>query len=57
MGEEKRAFKGVWICAAIFLDERLTPAEKIRTISWGQVKFIHCLSKPEKIPAGCKVIF
>src|SRR5262249_46956914 len=29
MGEEKRAFKGVWICAAIFLDERLTPAEKI----------------------------
>jgi hypothetical protein len=29
MGEEKRAFKGVWICAAIFLDERLTPAEKV----------------------------
>ena len=29
MGEEKRAFKGVWICAAIFLDEKLTPAEKI----------------------------
>jgi Helix-turn-helix domain len=29
MGEEKRAFKGVWICAAIFLDENLTPAEKI----------------------------
>ena len=29
MGEEKRAFKGVWICAAIFLDGRLTPAEKI----------------------------
>jgi Helix-turn-helix domain len=29
MGEEKRAFKGVWICTAIFLDERLTPAEKI----------------------------
>jgi hypothetical protein len=29
MGAEKRAFKGVWICAAIFLDEKLTPAEKI----------------------------
>jgi hypothetical protein len=29
MGEEKRAFKGVWICAAVFLDEKLTPAEKI----------------------------
>ena len=29
MGEEKRAFKGVWICAAIFLDEKLTPAEKM----------------------------
>jgi hypothetical protein len=29
MGEEKRAFKGVWICAAIFLDEKLTPAQKI----------------------------
>jgi hypothetical protein len=29
MGEEKRAFKGVWICAAIFLDERLTPSEKM----------------------------
>lgn len=29
MGEEKRAFKGVWICAAIFLDENLTPAEKM----------------------------
>src|SRR5258708_14469145 len=29
MGEEKRAFKGVWICAAIFLDEKLTPGEKI----------------------------
>ena len=29
MGEEKRAFKGVWICAAIFLDQKLTPAEKI----------------------------
>lgn len=29
MGEENRAFKGVWICAAIFLDENLTPAEKM----------------------------
>ena len=29
MGEEKRAFNGVWICAAIFLDEKLTPAGKI----------------------------
>jgi hypothetical protein len=29
MSDEKRGFKGVWICAAIFLDERLTPAEKI----------------------------
>src|SRR5438128_2510285 len=29
MGAEKRAFKGIWICAAIFLDEKLTPAEKI----------------------------
>jgi Helix-turn-helix domain len=29
IGEEKRAFKGVWICAAIFLNEKLTPAEKI----------------------------
>ena len=29
MGEEKRAFKGVWICAAIFLNKNLTPAEKI----------------------------
>jgi helix-turn-helix protein len=29
MGEEKRAFKRVWICAATFLDEKLTPAEKI----------------------------
>jgi Helix-turn-helix domain len=29
MGEEKRAFKGVWICAAIFLDERITPSEKM----------------------------
>ncbi len=29
MREERRAFKGVWICAAIFLDEKLTPAEKI----------------------------
>src|ERR1700751_481839 len=29
MGAEKRAFKRVWICAAIFLDEKLTPAEKI----------------------------
>jgi len=29
MGEEKRAFKGLWICAAIFLDQNLTPAEKI----------------------------
>ena len=28
--ERKRELlKGVWICAAIFLDERLTPAEKI----------------------------
>ena len=29
MGEEKRVFKGVWICAAIFLNEKLTPAEKV----------------------------
>jgi hypothetical protein len=29
MGEEKRAFRGVWICAAIFLDQKLTPAEKM----------------------------
>lgn len=29
MGEDKRAFKGVWVCAAIFLDERLSPAEKM----------------------------
>jgi Helix-turn-helix domain len=29
MKENQRAFKGVWVCAAIFLDERLSPAEKM----------------------------
>jgi hypothetical protein len=29
MEENQRAFKGVWICASIFLDDRLTPAEKM----------------------------
>ena len=29
MKENQRAFNGVWVCAAIFLDERLSPAEKM----------------------------
>ena len=29
MTNDARAFKGVWVCAAIFLDEQLSPAEKM----------------------------